>query len=147
MSTPWLGQLVSDGRVLTIEDDSDWMERILKMTKDMNHCALLNVGRDSQSYTHPVEHLHDLDVYLIDGYQRIACLDKALGIVKTGNILVLDDALDYVGDWHPPAVKVFSMPHPYKGKRLSRDNLWGNTLLKKGDLHHETKETWVWRVD
>ena len=62
-----------------------------------------------------------------------------------GNVIVLDDALDYVGGWSPEGVKVFSMPHPLAGKKVTR-NLWGNTHLKVGDLHHETKETWVWRV-
>ncbi len=145
MSTPWLGSLVPDGSVLTIEDDTDWTERIWKMTDSMLHCCVLNVSRYSSQYATPVPHLPDFDVYLIDGYQRIKCLEQAIEVSTPGNLLVLDDALDYVGDWHPPSVKVFSMPHPYAGKKVTK-NLWGNTYLKVGDLHHEMKETWVWRV-
>ncbi len=145
MSTQWLCELVPDGGVITVEDDPVWIERIMEMTEDAGNFGLFKVSRDSRLYVDEVDRHRPLSVYLIDGYRRIECLDKALEVIGPGGILVLDDALDYVGDWKPPGVVKFSMPHPYAGKRVER-NQWGNTLLKVGDLHHDTKETWIWKV-
>ncbi len=145
MSTPWLCSLVPDGRVLTVEDDPVWIKRILEMTEDAGNFGLFEVGRGSRFYVDAVDGINTVDVFLIDGYRRIECLDKALERIGPRGILVLDDALDYVGDWKLPGVEVFSMPHPLAGKKVER-HPWGNTLLKVGDLHHETKETWIWKV-
>lgn len=146
MSTPWLCELVPDGRVTTIESNPNWATRIFGMTQHFDNFGMVIRNRDEKAYVTEVDRNMPFSVYLIDGYQRIKCLRKALEVIKPGNLLVLDDALDYVGDWHPPSVKVFSMLHPNAGKKVTR-NLWGNTHLKVGDLHHETKDTWVWRAD
>ena len=145
MSTPWLCSLVSDGRVTTVEDDPFWMQRIAEMTKGFGNVGMVARSRDERAYVDEVGRHILLSVYLIDGYRRIECFEKLKTIWRPGNVILLDDALDYVGGWFPEGVKVFSMPHPLAGKKVTR-NLWGNTHLKVGDLHHETKETWVWRV-
>ena len=143
ISTLWLAQRAA--RVVSVESDAVWCRRIGDMTLNIPNVTLVHLRREWRGYVDEVDLFPDSDVFLIDGYRRIECLDKALEVIRPGGILVLDDALDYVGDWKPDGVKVFSMPHPYAGKKVMR-NLWGNTHLKVGDLHHETKETWVYRV-
>lgn len=145
VSTPWLARLVTHGTVMTLEDEPVWIERIKKMIEGMSNVTLINHERMSPEYVDEVDRHKGADVYLIDGYQRIDCLKKVKPLLSPGNILVLDDALDYVADWKPSTVQVFSMPHPYRGKRVTK-SLWRNTYLKVGDLHHKTKETWIWRV-
>lgn len=143
ISTLWLARRAA--RVVTVESDPIWFKRIRDMTVGMPHVWLVHLLREARLYVDEVDAAPDSNVFLIDGYRRIECLDKALEVIDPGGILVLDDALDYVGDWKPPGVEVFSMPHPYAGKKVER-NPWGNTLLKVGDLHHETKETWIWQA-
>lgn len=144
-STLWLAERVPSGMVLTVESNVKWLQRIHDLTANLVNCDILWAPRESERYRDSVDLAQPVDVYLIDGFQRIACLKLVLEECKTGNIIVMDDALDYAGDWKPPGVEVFSMPHPYAGKKVTR-NPWGNTLLKVGDLHHETKETWIWKV-
>lgn len=150
MSSPWiLERLGENGFLFTVESNLDWVSRIWKMTKNhTNHC--LAFAEDlSERYVEMasmVAALPGTRVWIIDGCQRVKCLFFALNIlVSPGDILVMDDALDYVDDWRPPGVEVFAMPHPLAGKPVTH-NRWGSTTLKVGDLHHETKETWCWIV-
>jgi hypothetical protein len=147
-STPWLADLCPYGSVVTVEHDLEWLRRIVDLTRDHTNCQIIwapceNVGPGEapdwmMRYVNAVEIVRDPDVWLIDGYLRPECLEKAKRLAMSGNIIVLDDALDYVGDQkrpHSPWGQVFQMPHPNKGER----NLWGK-------MSPNLKETWVYKV-
>lgn len=140
-STKWLADRV--GFVLTVENRLEWAARTLALTRDCNNCQLILASRLSRRYVDSVDLLPDANVYLIDGYQRINCLAKMMELCKRGDIIVLDDALDYavdtifgVGD------RVFRMPHPSAGKPIPSTN-HGNSKLK---VHAEFKETWIVKI-
>lgn len=145
-STPWLLPKVK--YLHTIESDPDWAERISILVGDAENFTL---------HVHP----HEYDEYvtcsgessnwgnvlwLIDGYNRIGCLELVMNVKDPGDIIVLDDALDYAEHLLPnDKIKRFTQPHPYAGKPVNQDKKkrWRNTVH---DVHTDTKETWVWQV-
>ncbi len=138
-STKWMADRV--GFILTVENRPEWAERILKMTKDCTNCQVILASRLSARYVNAVDLMSGLfNVYLIDGYQRINCLEKTLELCKAGDIIVLDDALDYAADMEFLAtIESFRMPHPSAWLPIPKSN-HGNTKLK---VHAEFKETWI----
>lgn len=142
-STKWLADRV--GFVLTVENRLEWAARTLALTKDCKNCQLILASRLSRRYVDSVDLLPDANVYLIDGYQRINCLAKMMDLLRRGDIIVLDDALDYArwANFQPNfSSQAFRMPHPSAGKPIpSTDH--GNSKLK---VHAEFKETWIIKV-
>lgn len=85
-----------------------------------------------------------IDLWLIDGYRRIDCLAVVEKCAKGGDIVVCDDAADYLVN-KPAHAKTFSIPHPYAGIPINHRKYGHirNTTLK---VHHATKDTVIWRV-
>jgi hypothetical protein len=88
------------------------------------------------------------NLWLIDGYRRIDCLNLICKKVDYGDIVVLDDALDY-GEFllqqRSWTIKRFAQPHPHKGIPINHKKYghFRNTVRK---IHADTKETWVCQV-
>lgn len=146
-STRWLACRVPEGKVYTVEHDPVWIGRIRKLTAPFTNCRIIEARIDSELYvTAPQDLFSRPEVYIIDGYQRPKCLKFLMSIVQEDDIIVTDDALDYVdtekilvgGD---EEIAKFSMPHPYAGKKITRPR--GNSVLTH---HAATKETWIWRA-
>ena len=139
-STLWLANHVPDGFVYTMENSPEWISRTLNLTKHLSNCMLITASKlIPERYVDAVDRVRFPNVYLIDGYLRPECLEKTLGRSRTGDIIVCDDALDYMGDDAYGDVHKFKMPHPNKGEP------YGKTFHRQG-MHPDTKETWVWRV-
>ena len=138
-STKWMADRV--GFILTVENRPEWAERILRMTKGCTNCQVILASRLSDRYVDAVDLLHGLiNVYLIDGYQRINCLKKVTELRQPGDIIVMDDALDYADSTEfGTIVRRFRMPHPSAGLPIPKSN-HGNT---NREVHAQFKETWI----
>jgi predicted O-methyltransferase YrrM len=142
-STVWLAERVRS--ITTMETDEKWARWI------RDRCAA-NVARvlDFQD-DHYLDHqdfiLEHIDLWVIDGYRRIDCLEKVEELVQPGDIVVMDDALDYAEHMEAKwtRVKRFAQPHPHAGIPINHAKYGAlrNTVRK---VHADTKETWVWRV-
>ncbi|MEE8372660.1 MAG: hypothetical protein V3R87_02845 [Dehalococcoidia bacterium] len=154
-STGWLARLVQHGMVITVENNLEWLQRTVKLTEKMSNCHIVWSPKTMRRYVDAVDMVTPT-VFLVDGYLRPECLKKVIDIAKPGNIILLDDALDYtsadrrvvcstfitredfpqdVPPPEPPMGEVHRMPHPHRGQK----NLYGI-------LSPEFKETWVWKV-
>lgn len=145
-STPWLAKRVPAGKVYTVEHDQKWVDRIAGYCKKYQNVRIIKQAKDDRHYVSVLKGIATRPtVYLIDGYHRPECLKLVMELALSGDLVVCDDALDYVdlveelrlaehGRYH-----TFSMEHPCKGTRYPKD------FHRKG-MHPNTKETWIWRV-
>jgi len=142
-SSPWLVSRVK--HLHTIESNPRWAEKISIWVGDAENFTLHEHPQKSSEY---VECLFgtiatEPYVWLIDGYNRIDCLAYVLENSREGDIIVLDDAMDYAQHLLPdPKIHRFKQPHPYAGT-LIRTPPYRNTVLTH---HAATKETWLWSV-
>lgn len=142
-STVWLAPKVH--QVTVVEHDPKWRDFIWKNRTSVNiHFVLVDYQHDH--YIHPEwsTYIPKTHLYLIDGFRRIDCLKVVEDRAQKGDIVVLDDALDYGehlldGPWE---IKRFAQPHPHAGIPMvsSKHKLWRNSVR----THHPlNKETWV----
>lgn len=144
-SSAWLVSRVK--HLHTIESSPDWIDRIVAWSNDAENLTIHRHSRYSPDYVHCVDEINsgvEVSLWLIDGYNRIGCLAKMLEKMQTGDIVVLDDALDYAEHLLGPTrnISCYKMPHPYAGTPIKTPP-YRNTVR----THHAlTKETWVWVV-
>lgn len=144
-SSVWLAQQVQHLHV--IEHDPKWVDWIRARV----HGSRVMVHEAPWQGAYYVEVPRLIaprpSLWLIDGFRRIDCLIEVRKMARSGDIVVLDDALDY-GAALMDAVPIerFQMPHPYAGTPITspKHKEWRNTELK---AHPLTKETWLWQVD
>jgi hypothetical protein len=146
-STAWLVDKVH--HLCTMEHDPKWAWKIEDMVgEERTDFCLYLVPFESGEYIDLVEIAKPTpNLWLIDGYKRIDCLELVLRKRNYGDIVVLDDALDYAehllvveNDIHR-----FAMPHPHAGLPITspKHKIWRNTVRTHAPA---TKETFVWRV-
>lgn len=142
-STIWLQDLVD--HVDVVETDPGWAKRIKNATKAARVTVRLH-AMDDPNYVKPNVYMATM-LWLVDGYRRIDCLETVRRHAQAGDLVVLDDAMDYAqdllkGDWK---IKRFKRPHPYAGIPINHKKYGHlrNTVLK---VHAEHKETWVCQV-
>ena len=146
-SSVWLHNQVST--LYVMESNAEWKRRVVEQV-DPKRCTVYLAPTNSIEYLHYHKSLKvKPTLWLIDGYQRIECLKLVKRESEPGDIVVLDDALDYAESLgaakHGHNIQRFRMPHPYAGtpldvKRHAKD---GNT---ERTHHAMTKETWIWQV-
>lgn len=146
-SSVWLAPQVTE--LVVMESDQKW-ERYIYEHRDESTWNGLVIVRpwDGPEYVQaalerPVGPMPDL--WLIDGYKRIDCLELVERQVKEGDIVVLDDALDYCEHLLivENDIKRFAMPHRLAGKPMTKSTPYRNTVRTH---HAATKETWIWQV-
>lgn len=145
-SSPWLYPQVK--HLHTIEHNADWAESICKW-----------IGAEAENFTlhqHPFTHKNYIEccdhlciggdriLWLIDGFYRIKTLAYVLSNARKGDIILCDDALDYLHT-PPDDAKTFSQKHPYAGTPTAAHHRrrHGNTENLK---HPMTKDTTIWVV-
>ena len=145
-STAWLAKRCPVGKVYTVEHDQKWINRTALACRKFQNVRIIKKAKDSAAYVNVANGIATRPtVWLIDGYQRPLCLKLVMYLAQTNDIVVCDDALDYVdlvedlrlgegGKYH-----TFSMEHPCKGTDYHKD------FHRKGP-HPDTKETWIWKV-
>ena len=140
-STIWLAKQVPNGFVVAAEHTKEWFDKVWKHAQYHTNIGLMKVPEVGLTYSQaPLRTCSDRQtVYIIDGLFRPRCFELAYGVADEGDIIVMDDALDYMTefaevegmkDWES-----FKEPHPYAG-----------TPKKDGTPHPDTKETWIWVV-
>jgi predicted O-methyltransferase YrrM len=148
-STRWLASRVRE--VVSVETDQEWFERVTGWLKDQPHVEVIHTHIRSTNYLNNIKLRSkfrketDRVVWLIDGYRRIDCLELVEKLVRPGDIVVCDDSADYLDGRAPSHAKTFSQPHPHAGIPINHAKYGAlrNTLLK---VHHDTKDTTIWRV-
>ena len=97
-STRWIAERVAG--LVSIEHDPDWYARVEKdLTKLTDHSVNMVLARgDGPGYLDPVKSLDDgiLDFVLVDGIRRDECALIAVTKIKSGGIIVIDDAHRYL---------------------------------------------------
>lgn len=148
-STIWLADKVR--RLDVIEHDPRWVKWIKDrldstVSRRVHAIDVHEIHWEKPNYTKVVRFDKPM-LWLIDGYRRIDCMAVVEKNARGGDIVVLDDALDYAehlldGDWE---IMRFEMPHPHAGIPINHKKYgaYRNTVRK---VHADTKETWVIRV-
>jgi hypothetical protein len=148
-SSVWLAPQVTWLHV--IEHDPMWIDKIKFGLADEDNFTVHEYSYLDPAYVDCVDEFDYAGLptlWLIDGYRRIDCLAKVMEKRTEGDIVVMDDALDYaehlLKHWRGK-IERFAMPHPYAGTPIdqARHKKQRNTVR----THHAmTKETWIWRA-
>lgn len=145
-STPWLAKRVPCGKVYTVEHDQKWVNKTALACKKFRNVRIIKMPKDDPVYVTILQKIATRPtVYLIDGYQRPECLELVMELAQPGDLVVCDDALDYIDlveELHlgeDAKYHTFSEEHPYKGTDYAKD-------FHRQGPHPDTKETWIWRV-
>lgn len=108
-STAWL--LSKGAKVISIEDDVEWVEKVRANCPEADLRAIPGVGSGKIKETFLQGEPHEMDrryfddyvaaidefpadsfdVVIIDGVCRVECLQRALGKVRPGGLIVVDD--------------------------------------------------------
>ena len=147
-SSVWLVSKIDELHV--VESDPKWAHQILVSTDhEEGICTVHQHPLDSPHYIDVVEVAGVIpNLWLIDGYCRIDCLELVERKARTGDIVVCDDALDYAEhllSYQSLDIRRFDMPHPHAGEKITnpKHKVWRNTVRTHAP---ETKETWIWRA-
>lgn len=93
-STTWFADHA--GRVVTVDHDPGWTRVIALATQgnDLVDVRFAVADGPESPYVRSIEDQPDdgVDVVLVDGRQRVACVSHAMDKVKPGGLLILDDS-------------------------------------------------------
>lgn len=146
-SSVWLVPQI--GELHVVETDPEWAHQILVGAGEDGICTVHQHQFESPHYLDAVEGSGVIpDLWLIDGYRRIDCLELVERKARSGDIVVADDALDYAEhllSYRTLDIRRFAMPHPHAGLPCQsvKNTRHGNTVRTHAP---ETKETWIWRA-
>ena len=160
-STVWLSKRT--GNLVSIEHDRDWYDNVKNSIEQHESCSSVDLKILPTPYysvcnEFPDEHF---DVIIVDGRDRIKCLESSIRILKKGGFLILDDAQRaryekaawLLQDWEftrsiSPTRQTHWWQKPLKFEALASD--WSKVLeqnsirLYAGDLTGRArKDAWV----
>lgn len=142
-STVWLSPKVQ--HIDVVETDPAWGKRIKDRTTAEKVTVRLH-GMNDPAYLQPNLYMAPM-LWLIDGYRRIDCLAVVEKRAQEGDIVVLDDALDYAEHLLDKVefglIQRFAQPHPHAGIPINHTK-YGHLRNTVRKVHADTKETWVW---
>lgn len=96
MSTMWFARRV--GSIVAVEDDSGWAEfQQRKLVREKIHNAEIIIAGDREGYVRPPvvseqAERGGFDFIMIDGRYRDACAEAAIGMIRPGGIIYLDNS-------------------------------------------------------
>lgn len=106
-STGWLAARLD--ALIAIEHDQRWYDRVRERLRRADLALKVDyrlIAAPAEQMAEPVDHPYagvadeiadeSLDLVLVDGQMRLRCMQKALGKLKPGGLLVLDGANRYV---------------------------------------------------
>ena len=96
-STVWFGEHVR--QVVSVEHDREWFEVVQARLKKrgLGHKVTVSLVGDMESYACAIDQWQGMfDLILVDGRLRSECMAKAIGRVREGGILVLDNVERYL---------------------------------------------------
>lgn len=91
-STVWFSTYTKN--VVSIEHNREWYDRVKRDLAKYDSCHPVDLRLMSLPYHGVCEDFQDesFDLILVDGRNRVRCAQAAIRILKTGGILMLDDA-------------------------------------------------------
>jgi predicted O-methyltransferase YrrM len=90
-STAWFADHA--GQVVTVEHDKAWYKALLSATSDFDNVEVIWAENLADYVATIDQHGEELfDVVVIDGRERVACVERAMPRVKPGGFLILDDS-------------------------------------------------------
>jgi hypothetical protein len=93
-STLWFAHRV--GTVVTVEHDEAWFQMLQASVRDSPGCRVIHHGPedDYADYVESIGSFPDghFDVVVVDGRQRVRCVEAAMPKVRPGGLLILDDS-------------------------------------------------------
>lgn len=88
-SSIWLADRV--GKVVSCEHDHKWHELVNKMIPENVHLVYRDL--DSGEYIAEIsKYRKEFDVIIIDGRERVKCVNNAVGALKDDGVIILDDS-------------------------------------------------------
>jgi predicted O-methyltransferase YrrM len=129
-STAWFADHAA--QVTTVENDDDWYRMLESAMRKADNATILHryASPGAADYAASIDKYDDelFDVVLVDGRQRIACVEHSMAKLKFGGVLILDDsdrpkyadAYSLLEDW--PRQEIFGFV-PCKD-RPGRTTLW-----------------------
>ena len=93
-STKWFSERVK--KIISLEHNREWYDRVKELNPSDNSDILLI--EDQEEYINYINEFDDnfFDVCLVDGIERGRCLLNAYNIVKSGGLIIFDDANAYI---------------------------------------------------
>jgi len=90
-STAWFADRAA--RVVTVEHDEDWYRVLVDAMADRSNVEILYVA-NLDNYASMIDSCGtaEFDVVLVDGRERVACVERAKHRIKRGGRLILDDS-------------------------------------------------------
>lgn len=90
-STAWLARRASE--VISVEHHAGWSERLRPLLTRFDNARLWHRELADGAYVGAIVEAGGLfDLIVVDGRQRIACLERALAFLKPGGIVLFDDS-------------------------------------------------------
>ncbi|WP_406427826.1 class I SAM-dependent methyltransferase [Streptomyces sp. NBC_01589] len=134
-STMWFADRV--GEVVTVEHDDDWFRALKDAVSRRDNCQVLYRAADDDfaGYVGAIANYADgyFDVVVVDGRNRIRCLQSAMGKVRPGGLLILDDSER--ARYSEAFVIAAAWPHvTYRGLTPSKAHRGGYHLVAQAGL-------------
>ncbi|WP_324262589.1 class I SAM-dependent methyltransferase [Altererythrobacter sp. H2] len=90
-STAWLARRAA--QVISVEHHRDWSDRLQPLLIPFPNASLWHRELDGGAYVNAIEEAGGLfDLIVVDGRDRIACLNRALPFLKPDGIVLFDDS-------------------------------------------------------
>ncbi|MGB3560397.1 MAG: glycosyltransferase family 92 protein [Geitlerinemataceae cyanobacterium] len=91
-STVWLSKFTSN--LVSIEHHPDWYDKVQSTLAEDSTCQSVDLRLIPLPYYSVCDDFSDeyFDLVIVDGRDRIKCLEAAIRILKPGGVLMLDDA-------------------------------------------------------
>jgi predicted O-methyltransferase YrrM len=87
-STIWFSKQENVNVVISVEHDMDWWNQVgLIRNKDK---AIIHL--ENQPYNHLIDRYGLFDIILVDGRNRVKCIESALPHLKESGVLILDNS-------------------------------------------------------
>ena len=112
-STIWLAQRLEC--LFSIEENAEWFSETQRLLKSRGLTNVQQVlATDDDTYVRAIERIDSssLDFVLVDGRARARCAIAAVEVLRSGGIIVLDDAQRYLpsASQSPNAIPPFANP-------------------------------------
>lgn len=90
-STVWLARRAES--IVSVEHDPDWVATLRRQTEPLEQITLLYRERANGAYVNAItEQQGQFDLIVVDGRDRVACLDAAKPYLAPGGLIVFDDS-------------------------------------------------------
>jgi len=88
-STIFYSRLV--GAVYSVENDANWYEKV-KEEIPSNASVYFVEADENGKYAGAIENVENVDVVIVDGRDRVNCLERSIPMLSESGVIVLDDS-------------------------------------------------------